>query len=291
MNPSQATPITGLCDSHVHVFDPARFPYMARRAYTPPPADVRALEQHLGTLAATRVVLVQPSVYGDDNACLLDALQVLGSERARGIAVLDPERSNPSQIAQFHDAGVRGLRLNLNVSGDDLTSARTLVRKTAALLPASWHLQIHASLSLIAALLEEFGRLERPVVLDHFAGGLTSEADSPRQMEKLLHAIGGLPLHVKLSAPYRLWPGIEPRHLADLALAFASAAPERVVWGSDWPHTGGSGSRTGARDAIEPFRAIDSSLELQTLLASLPSTDLRHRLLVANPAALYGFPP
>lgn len=278
------------CDCHVHVFDPARFPYAQRRAYTPPAAETGALRALHQSLAIERTVLVQPSVYGDDNACMLDALQALGTEHARGIAVVDLHTVADEHLRALHAGGVRGVRLNLHVSGDGAAHARRQVQAARRLraLPG-WSLQVHARLDLVATLLEDFRGLELPVALDHYAGGLLPDAETEELLGQLLGEMRRGHLYVKLSAPYRLCAAAGADQAARLAREFHAAAPERVLWGSDWPHTGGSGQRAGGAEAIEPFRRIDNAQLLQELLACLPDDDARQRLLVRNPAALYGF--
>lgn len=278
------------CDCHVHVFEPARFPYARERAYTPPAAGVaQLLELHRG-LGVDRVVLVQPSVYGTDNACLVDALRVLGPQRARGVAVADLASASDESLWTLHEAGVRSLRLNLHVSGDGLAPARAQVRRARRLraLPG-WSLQVHARLDLVAALLEDFRGVEVPVVLDHYAGGLLPDPASADHLGRLLDELRRGHLYVKLSAPYRLWTGAGTAPAGRLARAFHAAAPDRILWGSDWPHTGGSGQRGGQPGAIEPFRSIRNDEVLRDLLACLPDADAGQRLLVGNPATLYGF--
>lgn len=278
------------CDCHVHVFEPARFPYAPVRAYTPPAAGVQQLMDLHEGLGVQRVVLVQPSVYGTDNACMLDALQVLGTDRARGIAVVDLATVSDAALQSMHEGGIRGVRLNLHVSGGGLAAAHEQVKHAARLraLPG-WSLQVHASLDVVAGLLEDFRRLELPVVLDHYAGGLQPDPASEELLGQLLAELRRDHLYVKLSAPYRLWRGSHAAEPARLAREFHAAAPDRLLWGSDWPHTGGSGNRGGSREGVESFRAIDNEQVLQDLLACLPDDDARQRLLVRNPAALYGF--
>jgi predicted TIM-barrel fold metal-dependent hydrolase len=286
----------------VHVFEPARFPYAVQRSYTPGVADVLALRGMLQGMGLGRVVLVQPSVYGIDNACMVDALHQLGAA-ARGIAVVDLERVTRDEAARLHDAGVRGVRLNIHTSGTGLEAARQQVRLAGRVLAwHGWSLQVHAAMDVQVALLDAFRALEHPVVLDHYAGGLPSaavESAGEAQLTALTEAMRNSPLYVKLSAPYRLAPGSGPeqtRHWMHLARRFAQAAPTQILWGSDWPHTGGSGQRAGGAglDAIEPFRPIDNARVLADLLVCLEGIqphggDLRQRLLVRNPAALYGF--
>ncbi len=284
--PSLPAP-SGRCDCHVHVFDPARFPFAEDRAYTPASATTSQLAQAQQPTGTDRVVIVQPSVYGTDNACLMDALARIGGERARGVAVVDLDRVPDEELQRLHAGGVRGVRLNLNVMGADLVAARQAVRAAnrIAAIPG-WHLQLHADMTLIVALLPALEQLGIPVALDHFAGGATDSAESQRTLGELLRAGHDLPLYVKLSAPYRL----PPEASADaLAHAFYQAWPDRVLWGSDWPHTGGSGGHGRTRDAVEPFRSVDSALLLQQLIAALNDKDAAQRLLIDNPAALYGF--
>jgi predicted TIM-barrel fold metal-dependent hydrolase len=241
-------------------------------------------------LGVERVVLVQPSVYGTDNACLLAALRELGPQYARGIAVANLDTITDSALHDLHEAGVRGLRLNLHVQGGSADAARQQVAQAARLRAlAGWSLQVHAALDVVVALLEDFRRLAVPVVLDHYAGGLLPDAASEELLAEVLAELRRGALYVKLSAPYRLWPGAGPDQAARLARLFHEAAPERVLWGSDWPHTGGSGQRTGDGSAIEAFRSVDDAHDLRQLLACLPDEDARLRLLVRNPAALYGF--
>lgn len=283
--------LAGACDCHVHVFDPDPFPYAADRSYTPGPARVAALAQLHARLGVERTVLVQPSVYGTDNACLLAALRALGPRRARGIAVVDLERVQRADLLQLHAAGVRGLRLNLEVRGEaDPAAARALIARASrvASLPG-WHLQVFARAELLVAVGGELAAFPAPVVLDHF-GGLRQPQRQLALAQGLLALVRSESIYMKASAPYKLAAGTQGGFAAAAALAraFHDAAPARLLWGSDWPHTGGGAGR-GDPSAVEPFRAIDDATALAELGAALPGEPALRQLLVGNPARLYGF--
>ncbi|WP_420393752.1 amidohydrolase family protein [Acuticoccus sp.] len=279
----------GACDCHTHVFGPhARYPLAGERLFTPPEAgvaDLRALQDALGL---TRVVLVQPSAYGTDNACLLASLAALGG-RARGVAVIGRD-TDDAMLPAMHAAGVRAVRVNLATRGEgDVEVARAAVAEAARrVAPLGWHVEVHAAASVWAALVRHASRLPARLVADHF-GRLDPAA--PEGWTPLLELVAAGTIFVKLSAAYRLARRADLSDVADLAKAFASAGPMRIVWGSDWPHVG-TGPREGRRpDVIEPFGAVDDGTGLNAVAAWLPDDATRHRLLVANPAALYGFDP
>jgi predicted TIM-barrel fold metal-dependent hydrolase len=269
----------GACDCHVHVFDP-RFPYAAHRAYTPGPASGDQLDELHWRLGISRAVLVQPSPYGTDNACLLEQLRLRG-ERARGVVVLDPSRDAP--LAQWHESGVRGARVNLaTFSVDDPAVALAPLRATAEIVAEfGWHVQVFTSLPIVEALAGELVRLPVPVVLDHFALARGSAG-------VLIDLVRAGSVYVKLSAPHRI--SREPDHedVAPLVRALAEAAPERLVWGTDWPHTGGRVRTAENRLTVEPFEPVDDPRALARLL-EWTGPETGRRMLVDNPARLYGF--
>lgn len=159
----------GATDCHCHVFDPVHFPYATERSYTPGPAtvdDQRAFHAHLGT---SRVVLVQPSVYGTDNRCLVDAMARLGARAARGIAVIDPDAVADDELAALRSTGVVGVRVNLAVKGErgagvSVDALSTTLNRVA---PLGFAVQIYADLPLVAALADTIAAAPVPVVLDH----------------------------------------------------------------------------------------------------------------------------
>ena len=282
------------CDCHVHLFGPAsRYPFDPKRVYTPGEADEGELLALHARLGVARVVLVQPSVYGVDNRRLLDGLRLLGG-RARAVAVVADD-ADEAELAALHAAGVRGLRVNLSTIGvDDPAQAWARIAAQARLAAAGgWHLQILAKAPLIAALADRLANLPCMIVLDHFGQpDLDAGPDHPdfRAIAELARAGKAM---VKLSAMERL---AGKRHLARLAPFLArliEANPMGVVWGSDWPHTGGGRGlgRATLRPAgeIEPFEDIDDLEAIRALGDMLPCHEMHHALFVANPARLYGF--
>jgi predicted TIM-barrel fold metal-dependent hydrolase len=178
----------GTVDTHVHVFDPAHFPYAPERSYTPGPAPLEALQARHASLRIDRAVLVQPSVYGTDNACMLDAIARAGQARCRGIAVVDPARVMRAQLQALDGAGVRGIRLNLEVRHETdpgRTRAQLEAAAAAVDLPG-WCVQLHCAATLLPALQRCLHAFRVPVVLDHFAGLRAADARGGGALRTLL---------------------------------------------------------------------------------------------------------
>jgi predicted TIM-barrel fold metal-dependent hydrolase len=275
LQPGRCVP-HGTCDTHVHVLDPARFPFSPRRRYTPGSAAVEQLVQVHAALGLDRFVVVHNSVYGTDNSCLLDALGRLG--RARGVGIITAAMMD-AEIAPMDEAGTRGTRLNLEVGRDRNTAAAEgMLRDAAARIPAGWHVHINAALSV-------------PVVLDHFAHAGASGGLDQTGMQQLLALLRQGKAVVKLSGPYQV--SREPGYgdIASVARALVDAAPPRVMWDSDWPHTGGAGRPADQLvEFIEPFRPEDDTANLALLVTWVPDAALRRTILVDTPARFYGFP-
>jgi predicted TIM-barrel fold metal-dependent hydrolase len=282
------------CDCHVHLFGPAqRYPFDSARVYTPGDADETTLDALHRRLGIERVVLVQPSVYGTDNRRLLDGLAALGSS-ACAVAVID-DATTDADLTRMHAAGVRGVRVNLSTSGiDDPAEAwRRIDAHAASPPPLGWHVQVLMKAPAIAALADRLARLPCPLVIDHF--GQPDLAQGPEQpaFRAILDLLRAGRAVVKLSAMERLAGKGGLGRLAPFAKALAQANPNAVVWGSDWPHTGGgrglgpAAMRPAAE--IEPFAAMDDADALQALLAAMPDPTLRRAVLVDNPARIYGF--
>ncbi len=280
----------GACDCHVHVFGSAsEFPFAAKRGYTPPPASAAELLALQQALHLSRVVIVQPSVYGSDNSCTLDGMHRLGA-RSRGVAVID-ERTTKAALDKMHKAGIRGVRVNLATAGesDPSQARRNLAAAVKRVAPLGWHVQVYTELSVIAALKDEVPGLGVPIVFDHFGGAQASGGVDQAGFAALLALVGGGHAYVKVSAAYRSSekaPAYDD--VAPLARALIAANPERILWGTDWPHPHAA-LPGAALDRITPAYDIDDGLALNQLRRWAPSAAIRRKILVDNPARLYDF--
>lgn len=282
----------GACDCHVHVFDPVRFPFSASRSYTPPAATVEDLNDFHRQLGIQRVVVVQPSCYGTDNSAMVDAIARLGRDRARGIAVVDLDAVTPSQLEQLHEKGVRGLRLNFATRSDRPTGEllEEILRADASVSHLGWSVHLHVHAQLLRTLGRELAQLTASLVFDHFAGfkGAAWSHDAPAK--RALHALlDGGRTYVKLSAPYRMSLQQGYADLKDMTQELCRAAPSRMLWGSDWPHTGRSGVRTASLSEIEPFRDVDAGGDLNLLTQWVGDSEVCKLIFVDNPSRLFGF--
>lgn len=285
----------GACDCHVHIFDAEHFPYSPKRSYTPGPASVDDLLAFESRIGMSRFVLVQPSPYGSDNACLLAALNRLG-DKARGVAVIDPDRTPDSELDALDRAGVRSVRVNLEAHGnrDPRAAERALDAVSRRIAGRGWNIQVFASLPVIAELKDEVLRLPVPLVVDHFGGARAEAGTDQPGFATLIEMLKSGKVYLKLSGPYRASRDPDYGNLAEVARAFIAAAPERMVWASDWPHTGGgtvgSNERQGRSLAdVEPFRQVDVPNVVSLLAEWSGDAETWRRILVDNPARLYRF--
>lgn len=275
-----AHPLPALaCDSHMHIFD-ARFAPSPHWPRTPPHAPVaayRLLQERLGT---QRAVVVTPSTYGTDNACTLDALDQLG-DSARGVAVVD-EHVPDAELDRLAARRVCGLRVNF-VSPQSWGTTTpgmlgTLARKAARL---GWHIQLFAQPEQIVAMAPQLHALPVPLVIDHLGriDPRQGTADDAYGVLRALLDAGNT--WVKLSGAYMRSEVHGPTYADTLPLgrALVQAAPERLVWGSDWPHTTEAPDTVNDADLVDLLHAWTGGAQGAV-----------HRIVVDNPAHLYGFP-
>lgn len=279
------------CDSHVHIVGPAaRYPQVAGRTYLAGPALLETLRQHGRARGIERFVIVQPSFYGTDNSALLDALDALQGN-GRAVAVVDPATVADDTLADHHRRGVRGLRVNLYspLAAQPAADADAAFQATAAVAGRmGWHVEIVAPLATVLANADLIRRSPVPVVLDHYGiyGHARPDDGDGRQLLGLMR----LPqVWMKLSAPYRLDRGpLNTVPDAAWLAAMLAAAPERCVWGSDWPHTPPHDTQMGP-GVTAPYRAISYTRLVDDFLAALGTTSLADAVMGGNAARLYGF--
>ena len=281
----------GACDTHTHVFgDPQRFPFAAARNYTPEPASVAEMRALHKALHTDRVVIVHPSVYGTDNSCTLDGMKQFGSI-SRGIAVID-EKTPESALDEMDRAGIRGIRINLETSGQsDPAVGRQRFQEAVDRIKrrSKWHIQVYTRLSVIEGIKDQVMAAPMPVVFDHFGGAQAALGVGQPGFDTLLSLVRAGKAYVKISAPYR--SSTQPPDYADvapLAKALIGANPQRMLWGSDWPHPASPVAHRPVTD-ITPLWQVDDGRIFNQLPVWAPDAAVRKTILVENPAKLYGF--
>jgi predicted TIM-barrel fold metal-dependent hydrolase len=281
----------GACDTHTHVFgDPRRFAFATPRPYTPEPASVAEMRALHRALHTQRVVIVQPSVYGVDNSCILDGIKQLGSI-ARGVAVID-EKTPDSALDEMTRAGIRGIRSNLETSGvtDPVASRQRFAEAVERLKNRNWHIQIYTRLSVIESLKDQIAAAPMPVVFDHFGGAQAALGLEQPGFSTLLNLVRTGKAYVKISGAYRAsTKAPDYADVAPFAKALIAANPQRILWGSDWPHPNSSQVPGHKFTDIAPLQQIDDGRLLNQLPVWTPEAAVRKTILVENPAKLYGF--
>lgn len=267
------------CDCHAHVCGPeSRYPYTASRLYTPNDALPSDYRRMLDSLGIERGVLVQPSIYGTDNRALLDALK-LDRERLRGVAVV-PWEITSKEIEALHAAGIRGVRCNIvdRKDGKGLLPLDELKKLGKTIQAFGWHVEFLMHV-------DEFPELDRQLVdfpvaavFGHLGYVSTRKSTAEAGFKALLRLMKDGKAWVKMTAPYRLTASEMPyRDTDEFAQALVEAAPERLLWGTDWPHV-----------FIKTAMPDDAKL-LALFERWVPDERLRRRILADNPARLYGF--
>lgn len=271
------------CDAHFHVFGPAeRYPYGSDQLrYAPPMApldDYLKLAAHLGL---TRFVFVQPSAYGRDNSCMLDAMRAVGIAHCRGIVDVD-ENAPDSLLAELDAVGVRGVRINYSPihpfeAGLAQKMTPRIERMAARCAEIGWHLDFLLPGWLTTELMPLFKSLRLPFSMAHMGMNLAKDGVNAPGFQALLGLVnhGDRNAYVKLTGIYRM---SKVPHFTDadpLARALMEAAPDRLIWGSDYPHLS---------------FGENSSIELFNLLARWTDDEkIRKMILTDNPARLFGF--
>lgn len=283
--------LTGICDCHTHIFPPAeQFPFAEKRHYTPATATLDALDALHEAMGVERVVLAHPSPYGTDNASMLYALDAWGPKRGRGVAVTD-ESFSLENLKKLHTRGVRGVRVNLETHGhsDSTSAARQLMSTAQQVAPLGWHVQVYTNLEVIAGMQDTIRALPTALVVDHFGKLDASKPLTQHGFDTLCALVQSGKVYVKLSAPYRIseLPGYtdgEP-----FARALIAANPDRMLWGTDWPHPMPPKGVKRDPAIIEQFRAENDFAALTQIAQWAGDLNTAKKVLVDNAARLYEF--
>ncbi|TAN27745.1 MAG: amidohydrolase [Castellaniella sp.] len=257
----------------MHVYD-RRFPWAPTATTFPPEATADAYREVQRDLGLSRVVVVQPSSYGFDNRCTLNALAAFGAS-ARGIAVARPEVSD-GELDQWHHQGIRGLRYLM--VGNPLMTWDSLPMMSERIRPLGWNINLQLDGRRLPEYEPMLARLTGNLVIDHNGKFLEPVALSHPGFQSLLRLLDSGRCWVKLSAPYETSKIGAPAYddVSILARALVAAHPDRCLWASNWPHPG---------MLTEP----STPAMLDLLLDWAPDEDTRRKILVDNPAELYGF--
>lgn len=271
---------SGTIDTHFHLFGPeSLFPYANGRSYTPEDASLDRYVALANKLGISRAVMVQPSVYGNDNSRLLSGMAASPIEM-RGVVVVDPTVTD-AELAALHDQGVRGIRINLVFkAGQGIATALQLAPRLREL---GWHIQFLVDISTWPEAPEVVKRLGVPAVFDHIGHVPVQRSVKDRGFQNLMSLLRDGPAWVKLSGTYRMtercdlppYPDVRP--FFDAAIA---ANPHRLLWGTDWPHS-----------SIHVPMPDDAALADMTLDWIGSDNALRRLVFVENPQQLYSFAP
>jgi predicted TIM-barrel fold metal-dependent hydrolase len=281
----------GACDCHTHIHaDPAKFPFYAGRVYTPELASPEEMSALHKALHVERVVIVTPSVYGPVNSATLFGMKARGPT-ARGVAVID-DKTSESELDAMQQAGFRGIRLNLATGGvNDPNVARQRFQAAVDRMKArGWHVQLFTSLAVITAIKDLVAASPVPVVFDHFGGAQAALGVDQPGFSDLLELVKSGKAHVKISGAYRA-SKLAPDYpdAAPLARALIAANAERIVWGTDWPHPDSATPPDRKVTDVTPLFQIDDGRLFNQLPVWAPDEAIRSKILVDNPARLYGF--
>jgi 2-pyrone-4,6-dicarboxylate lactonase len=275
--PTAFVPPANACDAHCHIFGPGdRFPYAADRAYTPPDSGLEDFERLQARLGLSRAVFVQASCHGTDNAAMVDAIE-RGKGRYAGVAMIDDSFTD-AQIGALHDVGVRGTRFNFVAHLGGAPEMHEFWRIVYRVKKFGWHIVLHFDAKDLGTYADLLDQMPVPYVIDHMARVDASAGLEQEPFQRLLGLMNDERAWVKISGAERLTADGPPPYddVAPYAQALIAAAPDRVLWGTDWPHPN--------------VRHMPDDGDLVDLLARFaPDEATRHRILVTNPETLYDF--
>lgn len=260
------------CDSHFHVFEPG-YPHVPDPLYTFPDATLRQYLEMIEMLGIERMVLVQPTFYGNDNALTLDVLKKVGA-RCRAVVRIEEDVSD-AELDRYQRLGVRAIRLDLFARAnwpttDIIAYVRRMGQRAKRL---GWHLQFYSPGTIVRDLIPFMEDFDHDFVIDHMGYMLEADGLTQSDFERLLRVLHYGKCWIKLSGPYRIAKKRPLSAVAPVGRSLVATRPDRLIWGSDWPHLPDGQRDTG---------------ELLNLLADwAPTADDRHKILVEAPATLF----
>ena len=277
----------GATDCHVHTFpDPDRFPLSPNRLYTPRLASAEDLLTFQRQTRMDRVVVVSASVYGVDNSAAAHTIRTVGPDRARGVAMID-ETTSDADVDALHAQGFRGVRVLVGLTADtDLAPVRKRFDLAVRRLTGRpWHIQLYSILPLLIAMREDLERTELPLVLDHYAGVRAAQGLDQPGIAELLAWLRAGKVYVKLSGAGYSASAPDFSDLIPVLKAMVEANPDQLIWGTDWPHPGNA--HAGGQGSAHA--EVDDGRMLNQFAAWIGDAAILRKILVDNPARLYGF--
>jgi 2-pyrone-4,6-dicarboxylate lactonase len=267
-------PPPGACDAHCHVFGPGeRFPYAPNRTYTPPDAPKEMLAALHKFLGFSRAVLVQASCHGIDNSAMLDAIAA-SDNTIRGVAMVGGHVTD-AELERLHAGGARGARFNFVAHLGGAPDLKVVESVAARIAPLGWHLQLHLDAEDIHTYRDFLNRLRVPFIIDHMGRVQAQHGLDQQPFKLLLDLMKNELAWIKVSGPERISAKGKPYHDAiPFARALIDAAPDRVLWGTDFPHPN--------------VKVMPNDGELVDLFAMMCDAEgLRRKILIDNPTRLY----
>ena len=278
------------CDCHTHIFgDPKQFPLWPGRSYTPETASPDEMAELHRALHLQRVVIVNPSIYGTDNSATLFGIRARGAN-ARGVAVID-DKTSDRDLDQLGRGGIRAIRINLTNAGQT-GPAIARQRFQAALKrvrPRDWHIEMYTTLQVISGIQDLVQSSPVAVVFDHVGGARAALGVDQPGFKDLVTLLQSGKAYVKVSGSYRASTRPDYADVKPLAQTLIAANADRIIWGSDWPHPHPEAQAGHPLSEVTPLYPIDDGRVLNLLPVWAPDAATRQKILVDNPARLYGF--
>lgn len=275
--PKAFIPPPKACDAHCHIFGPAsQFPFAEQRAYTPPDSGLDRFEELQERLGLSRAVFVQASCHGTDNSALLHAVR-RGNGKYSGVAMIDDDTTD-LEIRQLHEAGVRGIRFNFVAHLGGAPDLDTYWRLIKRIVPLGWHVALHFDAKDLPNYAQMLDQMPVPYLIDHMARIRVEDGLEQEPFQTLLAMLSDERAWVKLSGVERVTASGSPPYsdVVPYIQALIATAPDRVLWGTDWPHPN--------------VQHMPDDGDLVDLLAALAADDsVYSRILVENPERLYPF--